>query len=187
MVSKWSGICSLVSDSLRPHGLHSQWTSVGQNTRVGIFPTQGSNPDLLHCRQILYPVNHKGSPSNRYDWNWDSEFWFQILCHSRQKMYQKCHFLYLPHSRSPRKRTPWGDCYISGHSLLTLLSLFPIPAAPHSTVDKRWGTDPEGNPTTGLLGLDCDPQTYICIKTTQRLLQEMAGPHARAPDSARLK
>ena len=28
----------------------------------GIFPTQGSNPGLLHCRQILYQVTHQGSP-----------------------------------------------------------------------------------------------------------------------------
>ena len=28
----------------------------------GIFPTQGSNPGLLHCRQILYPLSYKGSP-----------------------------------------------------------------------------------------------------------------------------
>ena len=32
---------------------------------LGIFPTQGSNLSLLHvlhCRQILYPLNHLGSP-----------------------------------------------------------------------------------------------------------------------------
>ena len=30
----------------------------------GIFPTQGSNPGLLHCRQILYQLNRMGrSPS----------------------------------------------------------------------------------------------------------------------------
>ena len=41
----------------------------GQNTGVGslsllqgIFPTQGSNPGLLHCRSILNQLNHKGSP-----------------------------------------------------------------------------------------------------------------------------
>ena len=41
---------------------------LGQNTRVGsllllqgIFPTQGSNPGLPHCRQILYQLSHKGS------------------------------------------------------------------------------------------------------------------------------
>ena len=28
-----------------------------------IFPTQGSNPGLLHCRQILYQLNHKGRPT----------------------------------------------------------------------------------------------------------------------------
>ena len=30
----------------------------------GIFPTQGSKPGLPHCRQILYHLNHKGSPEN---------------------------------------------------------------------------------------------------------------------------
>ena len=60
---------SVVSDSLWPHGLYSQWNSPDQNTGMGslsllqgIFPTQGSNPDLLHCRQILYQLSHKGSP-----------------------------------------------------------------------------------------------------------------------------
>jgi len=43
----------------------------GQNTGVGslsllqgIFPTQGSNPGLSHCRQILYQLSHKGSPAS---------------------------------------------------------------------------------------------------------------------------
>ena len=60
---------SVVSDSLQPHGLYSPWNSPGQNTGVdnlsllqGIFPTQGSNPGLLHYRQILYQLRHKGSP-----------------------------------------------------------------------------------------------------------------------------
>ena len=45
------------------------WTSAGQNTGVGsrsllqgIFPTQGLNPGLLHCRWILYQLSHQGSP-----------------------------------------------------------------------------------------------------------------------------
>ena len=29
----------------------------------GIFPTQGSNPGLLLCRQILYHLSNQGSPS----------------------------------------------------------------------------------------------------------------------------
>ena len=59
---------SVVSDSLWPHGLYSPWNSPGQNTGVGslsllqgIFPTQGSNPGLLHCRWILYQLSHKES------------------------------------------------------------------------------------------------------------------------------
>ena len=58
-----------MSDSLRTHGLHNPWNSLGQNTGVGscsllqgIFPTQGLNPGLLHCRQILYHLSHQGSP-----------------------------------------------------------------------------------------------------------------------------
>ena len=45
--------------------------SPGKNTGVGcpallqgIFPTQKSNPGLLHCRWILYCVNHQRSPFN---------------------------------------------------------------------------------------------------------------------------
>ena len=58
-----------MSDSLQPNGLYSPWNSPGQNTGVGsrsllqgIFPTQGLNPGLPHCRQILYQLSHKGSP-----------------------------------------------------------------------------------------------------------------------------
>ena len=28
----------------------------------GIFPTQGVNPSLPHCRRILYSLSHQGSP-----------------------------------------------------------------------------------------------------------------------------
>ena len=29
----------------------------------GIFPTQGLNPGLLYCKQILYQLSHKGNPN----------------------------------------------------------------------------------------------------------------------------
>ena len=32
----------------------------------GIFPTQGLNPGLLHCRWILYHAGHQGSPYSAY-------------------------------------------------------------------------------------------------------------------------
>ena len=57
---KWSVNHSVMSNSLWPHGLHSPWSSPGQNTRVGshsllqgIFPTQGSNPGLLHATRFF--------------------------------------------------------------------------------------------------------------------------------------
>ena len=65
-----------MSDSLWPHGLYNPWNSPGQNTVVGsffllqgIFPTQGLNPGLPHCRQILYQLSHQESPWN-VSWGW---------------------------------------------------------------------------------------------------------------------
>ena len=67
IVWKWKSLSR--SNSLWPHGLCSPWNSPGKNTRVGslsllqgIFPTQGLNPGLPHCRRILYQLSHKGSP-----------------------------------------------------------------------------------------------------------------------------
>ena len=60
---------SVVSNSLRHHGLYIPWNSPGQNTGggslsllQGILPSQGPNPDIPHCGQILYQLSHKGSP-----------------------------------------------------------------------------------------------------------------------------
>ena len=61
--------------TLGPHELYltrhlCPWDFLGKNTGVGghfllqeIFPTQGLNPDLLHCRQTLYHLSHQGSLS----------------------------------------------------------------------------------------------------------------------------
>ena len=66
---------SVMSDSLHPYGLQftrplCPWNSSGKNIEMGnhsllqgIFLTQGSNPGLLHCRQILYHLSHQGSTS----------------------------------------------------------------------------------------------------------------------------
>ena len=52
-----------------PPGSSVHGDSPGKNPGVschvllqGIFPTQGSNPDLPHCRWILYHLSHQGSP-----------------------------------------------------------------------------------------------------------------------------
>ena len=66
--------CSVMSDFLQPHAMQltrllCPWDFPGKNTEVshhfllqGIFPTQGSNPGLSHCRQILYYLSHQRSP-----------------------------------------------------------------------------------------------------------------------------
>ena len=52
-----------------PPGSSVHGNSPSKNTAVGcqalyqgIFPTQGPNPGLLHCRRILYQLSHQGSP-----------------------------------------------------------------------------------------------------------------------------
>ena len=77
---KESESSSVVSNSLRPHGLYSPWNSPGQNTGVGslcflqgIFQTQGLNPGLPHCRWILYQLSQQGSPIKSY------QFWKLLI------------------------------------------------------------------------------------------------------------
>jgi len=70
-------VCVLVAQSCltlcdpmdcKPTRLLCPWNSPGKNTGVGslsllqqIFPTQGSNPGLLHCKWILYHLSPQGS------------------------------------------------------------------------------------------------------------------------------
>ena len=76
--------CSVVSDSLRLHRLQPTrllcpWNSPCKNTGAGcpsllqkIFLTQGLNPGLLHCRQILYHLSSEGS------YNYNSSINFEV-------------------------------------------------------------------------------------------------------------
>ena len=57
--------CSVVSNFLRLHGPYSPWNAPSQVTGVGslfplqgVFPIQGLNPGLLHCRWIFYQLSH---------------------------------------------------------------------------------------------------------------------------------
>ena len=64
--------CSVVSDSLQPHGLYSSWNSPGQNTGVsslsllqgnlGSSQPRDQTPGLPYCGQILYQLSHRGNP-----------------------------------------------------------------------------------------------------------------------------
>ena len=68
-----------------PLGSSFHGDSPGKNTGVGchallqgIFPTQGSNSDLLHCGQILYHLGHQRSPIHHQPWFYPQMF-FQFI------------------------------------------------------------------------------------------------------------
>ena len=99
-----------MSDILRPHGLYSPWNSPGQNTGVGslslpqgIFPIQGSNQGLPHCRWILYQLSYislsfkhtyfQGPILNFF-------FFFNLLAAAAESL-QSCSTLCGPIDRSP--------------------------------------------------------------------------------------
>ena len=63
--------CPTLCDSMEPNRLLCPWDFPGKGTGVschfflqGIFPTQGSNPCLPHCRQTLYRLSHQGNFSH---------------------------------------------------------------------------------------------------------------------------
>ena len=122
----------VTSDSLQPHGQYSPWNSPGQNTGVGslsllqgIFSTQGSNPGLSHCRQILYQLSHKGSPrilewvacplsrvsSWPRNWTWDSPA-LQADCLPTELSGKPCS-IYMTPPLCTRKDSVWSGIYSS--------------------------------------------------------------------------
>ena len=75
---------SVVSDSLWPHRLYSPWTP-GQNTGVGslsllqgVFPIQGWNPGLPHCRRILHQLSYQRGPFSSHLQSFPGSFWERI-------------------------------------------------------------------------------------------------------------
>ena len=66
------------------------WDFPGKITGVGchfllqgIFPTQGSNPGLLHCRKTLYCLSHKGSSYTVIKFNLNAHkqcLWPRLAC-----------------------------------------------------------------------------------------------------------
>ena len=73
------------------------WDSPGKKTGVGchfllqgIFPTQGSNLDLLHCRQTLYRLSHASGWAGH--WEDQPPYWNFKWCVT-----------------SPVLLPPWGD------------------------------------------------------------------------------
>ena len=113
---KWRCLCFALSLSRvwlfvtpwSPSGSSVHGDSPGKNTEVGchfllqgIYPTQGLNPGLVHCRQDLSHLSHQGSWGNLYfivfEWYFteytvlDCQFFFFLFPLSPLKMLY--HFL----------------------------------------------------------------------------------------------
>ena len=69
------------------HGILSPGknTGVGSHSLLqGIFLTQDSNPDLPHCRQILYHLSHEGNPKDMLN------MWEKL--HTQNCLWQPCSY-----------------------------------------------------------------------------------------------
>ena len=94
--------CSVMCDSLQPHGLYSPWNSPGQNTEVGslsllqgIFPNPSIEPRFPELQADSLPAEPQGKPKNTGVGSFSFLQWtFPIqesnwgLLHCRQILYQ---------------------------------------------------------------------------------------------------
>ena len=94
--------CSLSGSSI--HGLFQarvlEWIAISFSR--GIFPTQGSNLGLPHCRQTLYCLSHQGSRLSFLQGIFPTQGLNPDLPRCRQILYQLRH-----------KENPWG--WVGGH------------------------------------------------------------------------
>ena len=100
--------CSVLSDSLQPHGVYPAWLlcpwdSPGTYTWVGchallqgISSPQGLNSCLLHCSQILYHQSHQGIP-----------WWYPSLMRKTKMLWENFNTL----SQGPWKINAQGGNY----------------------------------------------------------------------------
>ena len=117
-----SASLSVVSHSLRPHGLHSPWDSPGQNTGVGTlsllqgsFPTQESNSGLLHSWLILFQLSYHRSPKR-----WKPDTSSSVICFLNLKtVYSEYGFSGPKRGERSPHRCPWGLITRGGRLLVT--------------------------------------------------------------------
>ena len=69
--------CSLQGSSLSINSPGKTTGRVAISSSRGIFPTQGSNPGLLHCRQILYHLSPERNPNKLYVYHWLRQTWLE--------------------------------------------------------------------------------------------------------------
>ena len=88
---------------LRPWDFQGKSTGVGCHFLLqGIFPTQGSNPGLSHCGQMLYRLRHQGSPGQ----------FTLLLCQPT------------PAARLNGPRMLWGPVSFRGHFISYICAIY---------------------------------------------------------------
>ena len=120
--------CCLITKScsalLQPHGLQRvrllcPWNSPGKNTGVGcyfflqgIFPTQESNPCLLHWKTGSLPLSPQGSFLLKVSQSKSGSQWMIVQMNEAIKLWTHCF--------SPHANRTWCFLCISRTVLLTL-------------------------------------------------------------------
>ena len=97
--------CSLPASSV--HGDSPGKTiTVGCHALLqGIFPTQGLNPGLSHCRQILYCLSHQGSPVKRKH----TLFTLCAVCCAMHCCFSRVWLFVTPWTEPTRLLCPWNS------------------------------------------------------------------------------
>ena len=72
--------CSPIGSSLCPWNSPDKNTGAGCHSLLqGIFLTLGSNPGLLHCRQILYHLSHQGRNTRNFEFSRNSKILVTLI------------------------------------------------------------------------------------------------------------
>ena len=122
--------CSVASGSgsLQPHELQltrllRPWNSPGKNTGMGchtllqgIFPTEGSNPHLMHWQAESLPVSHQGGSPLSTRWS----NWVELICTASSKCSQFAQWLICINCRPVTAYHP-GWISLPGHTSLGYL------------------------------------------------------------------
>ena len=90
--------CPTLCNPMNPTRLLYPWDSPGKNTGVGchfllqgIFPTQGSNPGLPHCRQTLYRLSHQGKKPDKERQIYNLNIWIKKKTKNKTPNSQQAH------------------------------------------------------------------------------------------------
>ena len=118
----------------------------------GIFPTQGSNPGLLHCRQILYHLNHEGRLFSK------NKSIYTYLCLNIYILI--CQYLYVcTHTHTHTHTHPTGSVEIPDSFMWGIQPAFIAGAQPHHTMSPY--VPPPLQSSLGSLPLGTAPHPHL--------------------------